>query len=69
MQQPVPFVCPTCGAKYKIARIEAADDPDCEIACVSCSTPLSGREDTFFLKYFLIERPRGEARLVPLELL
>lgn len=68
MQQPVPFLCPTCSAKYKIARIEAADEPDCEITCVSCGAPLSGREGTFFLKYFLIERPRGKARLAPLEL-
>jgi hypothetical protein len=59
-----PFTCPGCGAKYRLVKIEApiAVVPDCEVACRSCGSPLPGREGEFFLKYFLVERPRGAKR-------
>ena len=58
--QSTSFECPSCEAKYEVVRIEAPHGPttDREITCVSCGGPLHGREDSFVLKYFLIERPK-----------
>jgi hypothetical protein len=52
------FAC-GCGTKYWLARIEAFSEPAAPIACISCGSPLSGRNGVFFLKYFLTERPKG----------
>jgi hypothetical protein len=54
------FDCPNCVARYKIVRVEAPSGlaVDREVLCVCCGAPLHGREDGFFLKYFLVERPR-----------
>ncbi len=61
-QPPASFLCPNCGAKYRLIKIEApiAAVPDLEISCRSCGEPLQGREGDFFLKYFLVERPKGK---------
>jgi hypothetical protein len=58
------FTCPSCGAKYRLVRIEAPIEvvPDCEIDCRSCGGPLKGRDGEFFLKYFLVERSKGAKR-------
>jgi predicted RNA-binding Zn-ribbon protein involved in translation (DUF1610 family) len=66
MQRSVMFLCPTCGAKYRMTRMEALDEPTRPIACIACDGPLSGREGEFFLKYFLIERPK-RAHAAPLQ--
>jgi predicted RNA-binding Zn-ribbon protein involved in translation (DUF1610 family) len=58
MQTPVQFLCPACGAKYQLTRIEASSEPEKPVACLSCGGRLAGREGAFFNKYFLIERPR-----------
>jgi DNA-directed RNA polymerase subunit RPC12/RpoP len=60
---PAQFLCPTCGAKYEIVRIEAPPEPttDREILCLSCGRPLRGREGKFVLKYFQVERPKRRA--------
>jgi len=60
---PVLFRCPNCDAQYKIVRVEALAEPttDREITCLCCGGPLHGREGKFFLKYFLVERPRRRA--------
>jgi len=57
------FMCPNCGAKYEVVRVEAPPQPrtDREITCVTCGGPLQGRQGMFVLKYFLIERPRRRA--------
>jgi predicted RNA-binding Zn-ribbon protein involved in translation (DUF1610 family) len=65
VRHPVAFSCPACGARYQLARIEASAEPTRPLACISCGGPLPAREDEFFLKYFLIERPRT-SRAVPL---
>jgi predicted RNA-binding Zn-ribbon protein involved in translation (DUF1610 family) len=57
MQRSVLFLCPSCGAKYRLTCMEALTEPTKPIACVSCSEPLAAREGDFFLKYFLVERP------------
>jgi hypothetical protein len=49
--EPAPFSC-SCGAKYKIVRVEAPPGPttDRQIVCLSCGGPLNGREVAFLLK-------------------
>jgi predicted RNA-binding Zn-ribbon protein involved in translation (DUF1610 family) len=66
MQRSVMFLCPTCGAKYRVTSIEASTEPTRPIACISCGEPLSGHDGAFFLKYFLIERPK-RAQAAPLQ--
>jgi predicted RNA-binding Zn-ribbon protein involved in translation (DUF1610 family) len=63
-RQPVTrFDCPNCGAHYRLVRVEApANTPDREITCRSCGAPLQAREGRYILKYFLVERPRIQAR-------
>jgi DNA-directed RNA polymerase subunit RPC12/RpoP len=52
------FRCPTCGAQYKLVRVEAnLADADREITCLKCGGPLNGREGRFILKYFLADEP------------
>jgi len=49
------FICPNCGSRYKVVRIEnqsAADDP--ELACVCCGAALQAVDGKFALKYFLV---------------
>ena len=56
------FVCPNCGAGYKVIRAEAGPETmDRGITCRSCGGPLDSSEDGFVLKYFLVERPRVQA--------
>jgi predicted RNA-binding Zn-ribbon protein involved in translation (DUF1610 family) len=55
--QSVKFICPNCGALYRLVRAEAGPKSgDREITCRSCGAPLQGRKGRFILKYFLIER-------------
>jgi hypothetical protein len=61
--KPEPFACPSCAARYKLVRVEAAADrTDPEITCRSCGGPLQAREGRYALKYFLVDRPRAQAR-------
>jgi hypothetical protein len=63
-KQPVePFTRPNCGARYKLVRVEAEPaGTDRQIVCRSCGAPLVGREAHFVLKYFLVGRPRRQAK-------
>jgi hypothetical protein len=58
LQEVIKFQCPTCDAKYKVVRIEAAPTHDRQIICVSCGGPLLSRQGKFLLKYFRIEGGR-----------
>ena len=58
LQEETKFQCPTCDAKYKIVRVEAAPTHDCQIICVSCGGPLLGRQGKFVIKYFRTEGGR-----------
>ena len=56
-------VHPNCGARYKLVRVEAEPaGTDRQIVCRSCGAPFVGREGHFVLKYFLVGRPRTQAR-------
>jgi predicted Zn finger-like uncharacterized protein len=63
MNSKTQFECPNCGAKYEVVRVEAPRGPiiNREIRCVSCGSPLNGREGKFIFKYFMIERSRRRA--------
>ena len=52
------FVCPNCGAKYRIVRTEGPSVSDREVTCLSCGAPFPAREGKFVLKYFRIDRPK-----------
>jgi hypothetical protein len=58
LQEETKFQCPTCDAKYKVVRIEAAPAQDRQIICVCCGGPLLSRQGKFVLKYFRIEGGR-----------
>jgi predicted RNA-binding Zn-ribbon protein involved in translation (DUF1610 family) len=63
MNEATPFACPTCGAEYKVVRVEASPKPDeGQLVCTSCGGPLNAREGRFALKYFRI----GGSRRFPL---
>ena len=48
------FQCPTCGAAYRVARVEAPPRNDRQLTCISCGGPLNNREGKFALKYFRV---------------
>jgi predicted Zn finger-like uncharacterized protein len=51
------FTCPSCSARYRVVRVEAAPGlSDYEIHCVSCNAPIPARDGKMALKYFQIER-------------
>jgi hypothetical protein len=53
--------CPTCGAQYKVVRVEAESvSANQQLVCRKCGGPLHGR-DGRILKYFLVDRPRRRA--------
>jgi transcription elongation factor Elf1 len=57
------FDCPNCGAKYKLVRVEVdPQSPDRQITCRNCGAPFHGRQGALALKYFLVDRPRTQAR-------
>ena len=60
------FSCADCGAKYKVVPVEMPVHAESkgEIGCLSCGASLRGRDGTFALKYFLVERPRRAKRSV-----
>jgi predicted RNA-binding Zn-ribbon protein involved in translation (DUF1610 family) len=60
--QATPFHCPTCGADYKLVRVETKElVPDQQISCRKCGGPLPGSEGHLILKYFLVDRGRRRA--------
>lgn len=52
MPEQTDFNCPTCGALYKLVRVEAPTANDKPLTCLSCGVPLLNREGKFALKYF-----------------
>jgi len=63
MDQTTAFECPSCGAQYKLVRVEApASAHDPKIACLTCATPFKAREGAFVLKYFRVKRPKKQHR-------
>jgi predicted RNA-binding Zn-ribbon protein involved in translation (DUF1610 family) len=58
------FNCPSCGARYKVVRIEApAGMGEHAISCLSCKAAIPSREGTMVLKYFQVERAPRHRRV------
>jgi transcription elongation factor Elf1 len=65
------FACPTCGAEYKVVRVEApVTAREGRLVCTTCGGPLNAREGRFLLKYFDVHgsgryplRPRGRRQV------
>jgi hypothetical protein len=63
MTEETAFACPTCGADYKVVRVEARITGDeGQLVCRSCGGPLRAREGRFALTYFRV----GGSRRYPL---
>jgi predicted RNA-binding Zn-ribbon protein involved in translation (DUF1610 family) len=55
MDKAKPYACPTCGAEYKVVRVEEKTMmPEGSLTCASCGGPLHTREGRYVLKYFLV---------------
>jgi transcription elongation factor Elf1 len=68
MTEPQPpvtrFDCPTCSAQYRLVRVEAGDVAERrELTCRSCGAPLQARDGRYVLKYFLVDRPKRQAKM------
>jgi ssDNA-binding Zn-finger/Zn-ribbon topoisomerase 1 len=58
-----PYACPTCGAEYKVVRVEMTTGaPEGRLTCRKCGGPLRAREGRYILKYFLVGAPRRYLR-------
>jgi transcription elongation factor Elf1 len=65
VQHPTDFICPGCGAGYKVVRIKAeADPPHRLIHCKVCKRSLAPTDKEYILKYFLISRKQGAKQRV-----
>ena len=54
---PTDFICPGCGASYKVVRVKAeADPPHRLIHCKVSKRSLAPTDREYILKYFLIRR-------------
>jgi predicted RNA-binding Zn-ribbon protein involved in translation (DUF1610 family) len=63
MKEATLFACPTCGAKYKLVRVQAPPRPhEGQLVCTSCGGPLNAREGRFALKYFGVGPKRHPLR-------
>jgi heavy metal efflux system protein len=61
---PIDFSCPNCGALYKVVRVLKLEtnQPDYQdVHCAHCKRPLSGTDDRFLLKYFMVQKPHGKS--------
>jgi hypothetical protein len=57
VHHPTDFICPGCGADYKVVRVKAeADPPHRLIHCKVCKWSLAPTDKEYILKYFLISR-------------
>jgi DNA-directed RNA polymerase subunit RPC12/RpoP len=63
MAQPAPAKCANCGAAYKVVKVESPSPPT-EITCQACGARLEAREGKYLLKYFLVEKPPRERRVL-----
>jgi|GraSoiStandDraft_4_1057263.scaffolds.fasta_scaffold835293_2 hypothetical protein len=55
--RPELFKCPSCGARYKLVRVEAEPTPEnSELSCMGCGASLQEREGRFALKYFFTDK-------------
>lgn len=59
------FNCPSCGARYKVVRVEASPTTgDHPVSCVSCGVGIPSYEGKMAMKYFQVERSPRHRRVV-----
>src|SRR5262249_4112925 len=59
------FICPGCGADYKVVRVKAeADPPHRLIHCKVCKRSLAPTDREYILKYFLIRQKQAAKQRV-----
>ena len=57
--RPTDFVCPGCGAHYRVVRVKGEVDPPGRLLlCTACKRPIKATDGEYMLKYFLVSRPR-----------
>src|SRR5262249_31824881 len=62
---PSDFICPGCGAGYKVVRVKPeADPPHRLIHCKVCKRSLAPTDKEYILKYFLISRKQAAKQRV-----
>src|SRR5262249_52212882 len=60
VHHPTDFICPGCGAGYKVVIVKAeADPPHRLIHCKVCKRSLAPTDREYILKYFLIGRKQA----------
>jgi hypothetical protein len=65
VHHPTDFICPGCGADYKVVRVKAeADPPHRLIHCKVCKRSLAPTDKEYILKYFLISRKQAAKQRV-----
>ena len=65
VHHPTDFICPECGADYKVVRVKAETDPPHRlIHCKVCKRSLAPTDREYILKYFLINRKQAEKQRV-----
>ena len=62
LEEPIPFSCPSCEAKYKIVTINTCDVQHGTISCLRCGFRFPASEGNVSLKNFLERRPSGRNR-------
>jgi hypothetical protein len=61
MSEIVDFACPTCTSRYKLVRVHLEQSPRSRlIRCKVCKDPLTPTDGEYALKYFLIEKRKGQ---------
>ena len=63
VHHPTDFICPECGAGYKVVRIKA-DPPHRLIHCKVCKRSLAPTDREYILKYFLVNRKQAAKKHV-----
>ena len=51
------FLCPGCGASYKVAHATGTGRTEFSVQCLVCDHPLESMKDGQIAKYFLVRRP------------
>src|SRR5262245_7283612 len=65
VRHPTDFICPGCGADYKVVHVKAETDPPHRlIHCKVCKRSLAPTDREYILKYFLINRKQAKKQRI-----
>jgi transposase-like protein len=61
--EPIPFACPSCGAKYIIVTVQVPKDGQHnKFGCVKCDALFPVGEGRVPLEYVLVQQPAADVR-------